>query len=242
LVTVQYSRSTGVTYDLSDLNKTEQSNVIKVLSDLDIKNSTTTKASCDEGEFVNILRALQRLGQQTTPLTLRDGVPLRFLILIEYSEHLLPHLNNGTHTTEQIIAIELALRLSSSLGFRKSQNYTVLAEARPGLMEALIYRNIDSVIITQPDTEAKKAFISALRQRYLNAKTEEGLADEVIANLSSRTPNRSLESIYLSADKTGNLITAEDVFKRKQADIISLSEGTLEAIDHDRVRASTFLL
>lgn len=236
LVMVQYSRSTGVTYDLTDLNTNEKNNVTKVLSELGIRNFAGNKSCGDEGEFINILRALHRLGQTTTPLTLRDGVPLRFLILIEYSEHLLPHLNNGTHTQEQIVAIELALRLSNSLGFRKSQNYTVLSEARPGLMESLIYQSMDSITIPQPGINEKINFICALKSRYTNAKNEVNLTDEVIANLSNGTPNRSLESIYLSSEKTGNPITAHDVFKRKQADIISLSEGTLEAIDHDRVK------
>lgn len=236
LVMVQYSRSTGVTYDLSDLNDSEKNNVTKVLSDLGIRNNTGNKATGDESEFINILRALLRLGQQTTPLTLRGDVPLRFLVLIEFSENLLPQINHGTHTQEQIVAIELAFRLSNSLGFRKSQNFTVLAESRQGLIENLIYQNIPSVTIAQPCAEDKMDFICALRVRYPNAKTDTELTDEVIANLSSGTPNRSLESIFLSGDKTGNPITAADVFSKKQADIIALSEGTLQAIDHDRVK------
>lgn len=236
LVMVQYSRSTGVTYDLSDLNSSERGNVTKVLSDLGIRNTSGTKCTGDENEFVQILRALHRLGQQTTPLTLRDGVPLRFLILIEFSEHLLPQLNNGTHTQEQIMAIELALRLSNSLGFRKSQNYTILSEARPGLMESLIYQNMDSVTISQPGIPEKLDFIKALKNRYINAKVEELLTDDVIANLSSGTPNRSLEAIFMTSEKTNEEITPKKLFSRKQADIISLSEGTLEAIDHDRIR------
>lgn len=236
LVMVQYSRSTGVTYDLSDLNSSERGNVTKVLSDLGIRNTSGTKCTGDENEFVQILRALHRLGQQTTPLTLRDGVPLRFLILIEFSEHLLPQLNNGTHTQEQIMAIELALRLSNSLGFRKSQNYTILSEARPGLMESLIYQNMDSVTISQPVIPEKLDFIKALKNRYTKAKVEELLTDDVIANLSSGTPNRSLEAIFMTSEKTNEEITPKKLFSRKQADIISLSEGTLEAIDHDRIR------
>ena len=236
LVMVQYSRSTGVTYDLTDLNNSEKNNVTKVLSDLGIRNNTGNKVTGDESEFINILRALLRLGQQTTSLTLRGDVPLRFLVLIEFSENLLPQINHGTHTQEQIVAIELAFRLSNSLGFRKSQNFTVLAESRQGLIENLIYQNIPSVTIAQPSAADKMDFISALRVRYPNAKPEAELTDEVIANLSSGTPNRSLESIFLSGDKTGNPITAADVFSKKQADIIALSEGTLQAIDHDRVK------
>lgn len=235
LVMVQYSRSTGVTYDLSDLNTSEKNNVTKILSDLGIRNNAG-KATGDEAEFVNILRALLRLGQQTTPLTLRDGVPLRFLILIEFSENLLPHLNHGTHTAEQVLSIELAFRLSNSLGFRKSQNYTVLAESRAGLMENLIYQSIPTVTLPQPHTAEKMDFICALHNRYPNAKTEPVLTGEVMANLSSGTPNRSLESIFLSSEKTGIPITSAAVFEKKQADVLALSEGTLQAIDHERVK------
>lgn len=236
LVMVQYSRSTGVVCDTTDLNQSERANVTKVLSDLGIRNSVGQKSNGDESEFINILRGLLRLGQQTTQLTLRDGVPLRFLILIEFPEHLLPHLNNGTHTQEQIVAIELALRLGNSLGFRKSRNYTVLAEVRPGLMESLIYQGIETVTIPQPGVEEKRNFICALQQRYPSAKLEAELTEDIVANLSSGTPNRSLESIYLASERTGNPITAKDIFCRKQSDIISLSEGTLEAIDHNRVK------
>ncbi|HBG62233.1 MAG: hypothetical protein A2266_09220 [Bacteroidetes bacterium RIFOXYA12_FULL_40_10] len=236
LVMVQYSRSTGVTYDLSELNSSEKGNVTKVLSDIGIRNTNGTKCTGDENEFIQILRALHRLGQQTTPLTLRDGVPLKFLILIEFSEHLLPQLNNGSHTQEQIMAIELALRLSNSLGFRKSQNYTIFSEARPGLMESLIYQNMDSVMISQPAILEKLDFIKALKDCYKNSMVEEFLTDDIIANLNSGTPNRSLESIFLTSEKTKEVITLKKLFSRKQADIISLSEGTLEAIDHDRVK------
>jgi AAA+ superfamily predicted ATPase len=236
LVMVQYSRSTGVVCDTSELNQSERANVTKVLSDFGIRNSTGQKSTGDESEFINILRGLLRLGQQTTQLTLRDGVLLRFLILIEFPEHLLPHLNNGTHTQEQIVAIELALRLSNSLGLRKSRNYTVLAEARPGLMESLIYQGIETVTIPQPSVDEKRDFIRALQQRYPSAKLESEITEDIVANLSSGTPNRSLESIYLASERTGKFITAKDVFSRKQSDIISLSEGTLEAVDHNRVK------
>ncbi|MDO8641701.1 MAG: hypothetical protein Q7R33_09225, partial [Nitrosarchaeum sp.] len=221
LVMVQFSRSTGVTYDLCDLNNDEKNNVTKVLSNLGIRNNSGNKVSGDESEFINILRALLLLGQQNTPLTLRGDVPLRFLVLIEFSENLLPQLNHGTHTQEQIVAIELAFRLSNSLGFRKSQNYTVLAESRQGLIENLIYQNIPLVTIAQPCAEDKLDFIIALKNRYPNAKPETELTDEIIASLSSGTPNRSLESIFLSGERTGNPLMAANIFSKKQADIIA---------------------
>ena len=236
LIMVQYSMSTGVTYDLGELNKNERTNVINILTKLGIKNGSSNTSTQQETEFISILRALLRLGQQDTQLTLRDGVPLRFLVLIEFSENLLPHVNHGTQTQEQIVAIELAYRLSNSLGFRKSQNYTVLAASRQGLIESLIYQNVPSVNLSQPSSEDKVSFIHALKNYYPDVKLENGLDYKIISNLSCGTPNRSLESIFLTASKTGSTVTANDIFKKKQEDIIALSEGTLRAIDHSRIK------
>ncbi len=239
LVVVQYSRSSGITYDLSELNNSEQSEVRSVLNHLGIKNqSGQRQQGGEEDEFVTVLRSLLKLGVQANEPKMRDGKPLRFLILIEFPEHLLPHLNNGTHTVEQIISIELALRLSYSLGYRKSQNYTVLVESRAGLMDSLIYQNIETVTLSQPTAEEKLPFLETMMQRYNNAVAEEGLTKEIIANLSSGTPNRSLESILLSSERTGEPYSENDLTERKQADIVSLSEGTLEMIDNSRVKST----
>jgi len=239
LVVVQYSRSSGITYDLSELNNSEQSGVRSVLNNLGIKNqSGQRQQGGEEDEFVTVLRSLLKLGMQANEPKMRDGKPLRFLILIEFPEHLLPQLNNGTHTVEQIISIELALRLSYSLGYRKSQNYTVLVESRAGLMDSFIYQNIETVTLSQPTAEEKLPFLETLMQHYNNAVAAEGLTKEIIANLSSGTPNRSLESILLSSERTGEPYSENDLTEKKQADIISLSEGTLEMLDNSRVKST----
>lgn len=235
LITVQYSRSTGLTYDLSDLNQNEQKAVKQHLSSLGIDSLTAHPTPGDDTEFVRILRGLLKLGQQRSPLTLRDNAPLRFLIIIEFPEHLLPRLNPGTQTPDQMICIELVQRLSTSLGFRKSNSYTILAESRPGLLDSLIYQNINTVVLPQPSIEEKTSFLGALQNRYPKSHPVEDLNNETIANIAHGTPNRSLESILLSSERTGRPYSATDIFVRKQSDIIALSEGTLQAIDHERV-------
>ncbi len=239
LVVVQYSRSSGITYDVSELNNSEQSAVKSVLNNLGIKNQSGQRQhGGEEDEFVMVLRSLLKLGMQTNEPKMREGKSLRFLILIEFPEHLLPHLNNGTHTVEQITSIELALRLSYSLGYRKSQNYTVLAESRAGLMDSLIYQNIETVTLAQPTAEEKLPFLETLMQRYQHAVPADGLTREIVANLSSGTPNRSLESILLSSEKTGDAYSEHDLTEKKQTDIVALSEGTLEMIDNSRVKSA----
>ncbi|MFA5228716.1 MAG: AAA family ATPase [Candidatus Paceibacterota bacterium] len=238
LILVQYSSSTGVYYDLTGLKSSERAGIIKVLRELGLYNNNGSQCARSENEFVQVLRSLLRLGQQTSSMPRDDGKSFHFLILIEFAEHLLPQLNNGTHTQEQIVAIELALRISNSLAFRKSLNYTMFWEARTGLMESLIYQNIDIVTLKQPNINEKLPFIQCLKNRYSLARYADSLTDEIVANLSAGTPNRSLESIFLTSERTSKAITPNSIFNRKQSDIISLSEGTLEAIDHERIKGN----
>ena len=238
LVLVQYSRSSGITYDLRDLGQDAKNLAGKVLRELKKDEFDEQRQhGGDSDEFVMVLRSLLNLGMKTNETyVLKNGMPLRFLIVIEYPEHLLPHVNSGTHTVEQIIAIELALKLTNSLGYRKSRNFTILAESRTGLMDALIYQNLDSINVPQPVVEEKKLFLEALLQRYQSAHPAEGLSNEIIANLCSGTPHRSLESIVLSSERTGLPFAEQELVSKKQSDIVALSEGTLELLDNSRVR------
>lgn len=259
LVTIKYSRSLGITYDLTELNDEEKHQANAVLNNLNIRqiagqqqrdglsdgtgrfrptmyDSHDNRHEGDTDEFVSVLRALLKLGMESNGAkVLRNGKPLRFLILIEYPEHLLPHLNNGTHTLEQTIAIELAYNLSTSLGFRKSDNYTILAESRSGLLDSLIYQHIETVHLPQPATAEKRDFLNALTSYYPQAVPADNLTEEIVANLSNGIPNRSLESIVRSSQRTGQAYTEYDLVSIKQKDIVALSEGTLELIDNSRV-------
>lgn len=236
LVMIEFSKSSGVTYDLRLLNNDEKSNVTKCLTDLGLCTTGCAKNNNDEPEFVRIIRSLLKLSQSKSNVFLRDGIPLKFLVLFNFTEHLTPQLQTGTHNEEQILSIETVMKLSKSLGVRKYGNYVIFSEARPGTLESLIYQNVPVVNLPQPAVAEKLEFINALKQRYPNAKADEELSDEVIANLCAGTPNRSTEAIYLASDKTGEAIHSSDVFSKKQSDIISLSESTLEAIDQSRVK------
>lgn len=236
LVMIEFSKSSGVTYDLRLLNNEEKSNVTKCLNDLGLSTTGCAKTNTDEPEFVRIIRSLLKLSQSKSNVFLRDGVPLKFLVLFNFTEHLTPQLQNGTHNEEQILSIETVMKLAKSLGVRKYGNYVIFSEARTGTLENLIYQNVPVVNLPQPSIAEKLDFISALRERYPNAKADEELSDEVIANLCAGTPNRSTEAIFLASDKTGESIQSADVFAKKQSDIISLSEGTLDAVDLSRVK------
>lgn len=236
LVMIEFSKSSGVSYDLRLLNNAEKGNVTKCLSDIGICASGTCKQGTDEPEFVKIIRSLLKLSQSKSNVFLRDGIPLKFLVLFHFQEHMTPQLQTGTHSEEQLLSIETVMKLAKSLGVRKYGNYVIFSEARIGTLENLIYQNVPVITLPQPAIAEKKAFIEALKIRYPNAKPDNDLPDDVIANLSAGTPHRSTEAIYLASEKTGEPINSADVFAQKQSDIISLSENTLEAIDQSRVK------
>jgi len=235
LVLIEYSKSSGVNYDLRLLNDTERANVNKTLNNIGICTSSNDSNS-NVPEFVRIMRGLLKLSQQKSNILLRNNTPLKFLVIFHFTEHLTPNLQTGHHSEDQLLSIETALKLAKSLGLRKSGNFVIFSEARQGTLEKLLYQNINTIELPQPDKYEKKKFIEALNKRYNNSKAEESLTDEIISNLSSGTPNRSLEEIYLSSEKTGNEIVSSNIFLKKQKDIVSLSEGTLESIDLERVK------
>lgn len=236
LVLIEYSKSSGITYDLRLLNAEEKSNVTRCLNEMGLCTTSNSRVNNNDPEFARIIRGLIKLSQSDNKILLRDGVPVRFCFLIHYTEHLTPSLQTGTHSEEQILSIETALRLSKSLAVRKYRNYIIFYEARPGTLEALLYQNVPVVKLPQPDANEKIPFITALKNRYPKAELEDNLDDAALSVLSSGTPNRTLESIFIKSDNIGERIKASDVFARKQEDIISLSEHTLEPIQLDRVK------
>ena len=235
LVLIEYSKSSGIYYDLRLLNDNEKENVNKALNTIGICKNNNSDVS-NEPEFVRIMRGLLKLSLQKSNMLLRNGTPLKFMVIFHFTEHLTPNLQTGYHSEDQLLSIETALKLAKSLGLRKSGNYVIFSEARQGTLENLLYQNINNVNLNQPNKNDKIEFITALKNRYENSKTEVSLNDDIIANLSSGTPNRSLEEIYLSSDKTGSEIVSSDIFLKKQKDIVSLSEGTLESIDLSRIK------
>lgn len=235
LVTVEFSKSAGISYDLRLLNDTERANVTKCLDKLGICNNNVCKQG-DEPDFVRIIRALIRLSQSKGEDLLRDGVPVKFLVIFHFQEHITPQLQTGTHSEDQLLGIETIMKLAKSLGVRKYGNYVIFSEARSGTLESLIYQNLPVITLPQPGIEEKRAFVEALKVRYPNARLEADLADNVICNLTAGTPNRSTEAIYLASEKTGKQITSASVFAQKESDIISLSENTLQAIDQSRIK------
>jgi hypothetical protein len=233
MILLEYSISGGITFDTSGLTKEKREGIIMVLNQFKIINPNS---SHDQNEFAAVMRGLLKLVEAKEYPTYRDGSKMVFMIIIEFAEHQCPSLQPGFLSNEQKISIELASKLSKSIGLRKSGCYVIFSEAREGSLDNILTNYIDVLRLPQPDAVEKRKFLSALKSRYPNVEMDSDLTDDAIINISSNTPNRGLEQIFLSSTLTKQKITSKQLSAKKQADIISLSEGTLEAVDFERVK------
>lgn len=234
-VLVEFSRSFGLRADCKAMAPADQATMNDVLARLSqVPADRPIQEDRDLRRFNALLTGLlelSRLEQGNRPM-LAGGRPLRLVVLVHYSEHLLSKSEPAHKTDLQIRALEGVLELGKSLAFRRSGHALVLSEARPQLMDELLYRHLATSAIPQPDAAAKAVFVEALVKRYPQARLENTGMQEV-AHAASNTPNRSLEGIWSAADRERTAIALYQVFARKQRDIGTLSEGTLVALDQE---------
>ncbi len=237
LILLEYSRSNGLKYYDNDLTPEMIEDVDNVLNDT-LGMSRTTPCSTDrDGEFVTFLRGLLNLIDLPSQQRFRDGKPWAFLVFIEYAEHSCPAMQPGYMQPEQQIAIELANSLSKSITIRSNGSYVVFSEVREGTLDELLTSNVEVVRLPQPDESEKLKFLSALQVKYKEVQREEGLTDEAITNITTLSSNRSIEQVFLGSYRTRKPVTARELARKKQEDIIRLSEGTLEAVNIDRFKS-----
>ncbi len=231
-----YTKSEGLVYDSSGLTKAESQDVDKVLQQFNLQS----KRNCDtsqEDEFSSIMRGLLKLVQASDYPKFRNGELMAFMILVLYAENNCPEMQPGFHSENQIVAIELSSKLSQSIGLRKSGCYVLFCEEREGSLDTLLARDVEILRLPQPDEGEKKGFLEACIQRYPGSKLAEDLSEEAVINITVNTPNRSLEKLYYASEILNVEISSADLYKKKQTDIIQISEGTLEAVDYERIKS-----
>ena len=214
----------------------EESKKIKaVLTEVGIIRSKCDSFECNATQkVIDILNGILQVSSEKKYLDMKwpDGRPQRFLFQFEFSSHLIP----DGETINQFIANELVYIIANAVVIRNSGNYVLLNDVVEGRIESKVSNILPSISLEYPDYDDKLEFIKVLHRCYPNTRYENGLDDKQIANLLSNTPNRSLEGLFWGSDRTGNLITVEQLIERKVQDVSSISEDTLTLLDVERVK------
>jgi len=159
------------------------------------------------------------------------------MVLFEFGEDLVPDSDRGA-MNDWIMQMNELLALMGSDYLRRRHPFLMILTGTPERMDRRAVNSLQPVNLPQPEREEKLGFIRAIRAmpHLAGASFEAGLDDGAVANLTARTPNQSLEEAFLESSRTGRPITHIRIVERKRADVVSLSEGTLNLLDVERVR------
>jgi AAA+ superfamily predicted ATPase len=232
MVLVSYSLAGGIDWGSSLIENTEDRRTIEGA----LRTHNLLNVQQDQNELVRVIRGVSSLARTPAKgLKWVEGKDLRFLLLVEFAEHLVPGgMGQGTQTDTQLVAIELAHLLGHSQALRGSRN-AVIFHGRDGLVDDLVVGSLHPVCLKQPDHKEKDRFVQTALSVYASASFEDGLDAAAISHLTVNTPNRGLESILRASHKTGRKISAKLLSEQKQEDVKQISEHTLAVLDTSRV-------
>lgn len=234
MVMIRYSLAHGVVVPYSMYDKEDSETIKKTLSTNGITNTKCSSGNCKASqELVDILRGISSLDfGNGSDIKWKDGQPMKFLFLFEFTSDVMPTSSNAN----QLVARELIYQLAYSRSFLESGNLHMLTDVVEGKIDGQIQGLIYQKFLPYPNYEDKLVFIKGLHQKYPKAKYAPDLNDQVIANLSSSTPNRSLDLIFRSSHLSNSPIEAKSLIEQKTKDIQTISEGTLTMLDTSRVK------
>lgn len=234
MVMVRYSLADGIIVPYSMYEKADVETIKKTLSANGISNCSCKSGDCKASqELVDILRGISRMATASAPdIKWRDGQQMKFLFLFEFTSDIMPNASD----VNQKIARELTYQLVCSRPFMDNGNLFILSDVVEGKIDSQVQGLIYHKFLPYPNYEEKLVFVNGLRQKYPNAKYAQGLDDEIIANLSSSTPNRGLDLVFRASHNSGTPIEAKALMEQKSKDVQMISEETITMLDTTRVK------
>jgi hypothetical protein len=183
-----------------------------------------------------VIPGLYRLLRAPTDnLKWANGKQMRFAVVIHFSEHLVPALQNGSATEDMLRVGELIHQLAQSQSLRRSGNFVIFL-GREQYIDELVRAPLYAVRLNQPDPEEKKKFLDEALKLYDKVTLEQGLTTEDVARLSANTPNASQECLLRASHRTGKPVSSIEIQREKVLAVQCMSEGTLTPLSSDRVK------
>jgi hypothetical protein len=236
MATLRFDMAFGSQWDYAGFSPTErrayeqrlQQSQLPLLSGIRDAEDGTTYTPHERAFF--LLASLQRSlghGGELPPL----------LSLWEFAEDIAPDTGHGSLNDWSMQFAEALQSLAHDYQRRRHPLLLILC-GTPEWLDDRVVNCLYPVALPQPDRAEKLHFLQQLRAtpQHRAAVYEDGLDDHSVANLTARTPNRSLEETFLDSARTGRPITYEELTARKRTDVVSLSEGTLSLLDTERVQ------
>lgn len=234
LVMVRYSLANGLVVPYQMYERSEAAAIRNAFSSIGISNAKCASGNCQASqELVEILRGISRLASSSDAAPKwQDGEPMKFLFLFEFTSDIMP---NAT-SVNQLVARELIYQLAYSRPFLDKGHLLILADVVEGKIDDQVRGLVYNRFLPYPDFEEKLNFVKGLHQKYPGARYARGLDDQLIANLSSSTPNRGLDLVFHASHLSGLPIGVKGLIEQKTKDVQTISEETISMLDTTRVK------
>ena len=233
MVMVRYSLSSGIAVPYNMYERTDCETIKNILSTNGISKTNCATDNCKASkELVGVLSGISRLASAPSVNYWQDGEAMKFLFLFEFTSHIMP---NAT-TENQLAAREWIYKLVYSRPFLDNGNMFILSDVTEGKIDSQIQGFIYHLFLPYPNYEEKLEFIKGLHRQYPNAQYSPELDDQQIANLSSSTPNRGLDLVFLASHNSGYPIEVKGLIEQKSKDVHTISEETISMLDTTRVK------
>ena len=231
---ISYSLAEGLRVPYSLYSKGDCATIKKMLSSYGIQEAQSSGSCNASQELVGILRGISKLAYSSDADSIlwQDGERMKFLFLFEFSSDILATPVNDNQKT----ARELIYEIYYSKSFRDRGNLFVLSDVVEDKIDGQLRGLLYNKYLPYPGYEDKLSFLDALHQSYPGAKYDDGVDDQIIANLSSCTPNRGLDQLFRASQISGLPIGVAGLIERKSKDVESISEGTISILDTSRVK------
>lgn len=227
-VLLTYSKATGLVWDSPDLRE----HGIRNLVEAGLRAHELMDLGAPGGNLAPFMAAVWRFLRAPSGGFWPEGRPVRYAILVEFGEHLLPRDHSGA-SDDELATIEWVRLLSSSLALRQNGHVLILHTADEGQLDAQTRAGLERVRLPYPSRDEKARFLEVLTGTYGRARFADGLDVRTIAYLSANTPNWGLETILRRSHFTGEPVSSKDLLARRAEDVRAISEDMLTPMDEE---------
>lgn len=236
MATLRFDLAMGAHWDFGSADETVQKKFHQSLRDTAPHFVAAVEESTDlaRSPFDRAFRLLSSLHQS---LTSSNSLP-PLLIILNYAEDLARTEERGVPSDFEIQLAQVFQTLASEY-HRRLHPILVLLCGVPEEMNPKVVSALHAVTLPLPDPEAKLQFIRKLKSlpALTGVRYENELDDRMMANLTARTPNAGLEQAFMASARTKSSVSVSVLSEQKRNDVIRLSDGTLQALDTERIRS-----
>ncbi len=229
IILIEYSLDEGPKYFLDDLKDEDKQKIQKVFQTIGLTGQASIEQRaifCDTLKIKNLLLYSEDLYWKE-----RKNDTIKLAVLIRSAELWVPKCIDISVTDENTRKIIYIFHDLSQNAILKRKKNILILEAKEGCINDYVANSYFFIKLPHPTKDEKEEFIKICKSKFQNCKFENDLSISEVANITASTPNLSIYNLISGSHENNTIIKVKDLIKRKEEDILKMSEGTLKLLD-----------